>query len=40
MRELGFGFTNYVGTWGVLDVYLCLGYGGVRGVGIRRGNVG
>ena len=33
MRGLGLGFTNYVGTWGVLDVCLCLGCGGVGGVG-------
>ena len=31
MRELGLGFTNPVGTWGVLDV--CFGCGGVGGVG-------
>ena len=31
MRELGLGFTNPVGTGGVLDV--CLGCGGVGGVG-------
>ena len=30
MRLLGLGFTNSVGTWGVLDV--CLGCGGVDGV--------
>ena len=29
MRELG--FTNPVGTGGVLDVYLCFGCGGVGG---------
>ena len=28
MRELGLGFTNPVGTGGVLDVCLCLGCGG------------
>ena len=33
MRGLGLGFTNPVGTWGVLDVCLCLGCGGVGGVG-------
>ena len=33
MRGLGVGFTNPVGTWGVLDVCLCLGYGGEGGVG-------
>ena len=32
MRELGFGFTNPVGTGGVLDVCLCFGFGGVDGV--------
>ena len=31
MRGLGLGFTNPVGTGGVLDVCLCLGYGGVCG---------
>ena len=30
---LGSGFTNPVGTWGVLDVCLCFGCGGVGGVG-------
>ena len=29
MRGLGLGFTNPVGTGGVLDVWLCLGCGGV-----------
>ena len=29
MRELGLGFTNPVGTGGVLDVCLCFGCGGV-----------
>ena len=29
MRELGLDFTNSLGTGGVLDVYLCLGCGGV-----------
>ena len=33
MRALGLGFTNHVGTAGVLGVCLCLGYGGVSGVG-------
>ena len=33
MRELGLGFTNPVGTGGVLDMRLCFGYGGVGGVG-------
>ena len=33
MRELGLGFTNHVGTGGVLDVCLCFGCGGVGGVG-------
>ena len=32
MRELGLGFTNPVGTGGMLDVCLCFGCGGV-GVG-------
>ena len=32
MRELGLGFTNPVGTGGVLDVCLCFGCGGVGGV--------
>ena len=32
MRGLGLGFTNHVGTWGVLDVCLCSGCGGVVGV--------
>ena len=31
MRELGSGFTNPVGTRGVLDVCLCFGCGGVGG---------
>ena len=31
MRELGLGFTNYVGTGGVLDVCVCFGCGGVGG---------
>ena len=33
MRELGLGFTNPVGTGGVLDMGLCYGCGGVGGVG-------
>ena len=33
MRELGLGFTNPLGTGGVLDMCLCFGYGGVGGVG-------
>ena len=33
MRELGLGFTNPVGTGGVLDMCLCFGCGGVGGVG-------
>ena len=33
MRGLGLGFTNPVGTGGVLDVFLYLGCGGVSGVG-------
>ena len=31
MRGLGLGFTNPVGTGGVLDVCLCFGCGGVGG---------
>ena len=31
MRELGLGFTNPVGTGGVLEMCLCLGCGGVGG---------
>ena len=31
MRRLGLGFTNPVGTGGVLDVCLCFGCGGVGG---------
>ena len=31
MRGLGLGFTNYVGTGGMLDVCLCFGCGGVGG---------
>ena len=33
IRILSLGFTNPVGTGGVLDVCLCLGCGGVCGVG-------
>ena len=33
MRELGLGFTNPVGTGGVLSMCLCFGCGGVAGVG-------
>ena len=33
MRGFGLGFTNPVGTVGVLDVCLCLDCGGVGGVG-------
>ena len=33
MRGLGLGFTNHVGTREVLYVCLCLGCGGVCGVG-------
>ena len=33
MRELGLGFTNPMGTKGVLDMCLCIGCGGVGGVG-------
>ena len=33
MRGLGLGFTNHVGTGGVLGVCLCLGCDGVGGVG-------
>ena len=29
MRGLGLGFTNHVRAGGVLDVCLCLGFGGV-----------
>ena len=32
MKELGLGFTNLLGTGGVLDVCLCLGCDGVGGV--------
>ena len=31
MRELGLGFTNPVGTMGVLDMCLCFGCGSVGG---------
>ena len=33
MRELGLGFTNPLGTGGVLAMCLCFGCGGVGGVG-------
>ena len=33
MKELGLGFTNTLGTGGVLDMYLCFGCAGVGGVG-------
>ena len=33
MRGLDLGFTNPVGTRGVLDVCLCFGCGSVGGVG-------
>ena len=33
MRELGLGFTNPLGTGGVLDMCLWFGCGGVGGVG-------
>ena len=36
MRELGLGFTNPVGTGGVLDIRLCFGCGGVGGAGGER----
>ena len=31
IRELDLGFTNHVGTGGVLDMCLCFGCGGVGG---------
>ena len=31
-ERIGMGFTNHVGTGGVLDVCLCFGSGGVGGV--------
>ena len=31
MRELGLGFTNPLGTGGVLDMCRCFGCGGVGG---------
>ena len=34
MRRLGLNFTNPMGTGGVLDVCLYLGFGGVDGVGV------
>ena len=33
MRGFGLGFTNPVGTRGVVDVRLCFGCGGMGGVG-------
>ena len=33
MRDLGLGFTNPVGTRGMLDMCLCFGCGGVGSVG-------
>ena len=33
MSGLSLGFSNPVGTWGVLDMCLCLGGGGVGGEG-------
>ena len=39
MRELGLGFTNPVGTGGVLDM-VCFGFGGVGGVGGEGRGVG
>ena len=33
MRKLGLGFTNPVGTGGVLDMCLRFGCGGVGGIG-------
>ena len=33
MRGLVLGFTSPLGTRGALDVYMCLGCGGVDGVG-------
>ena len=35
MRGLGLGFTNPVGTGGVLDVCLCFSCGGVGVVGVE-----
>ena len=32
---MGLSFPNLVGTGGVLDVCLCLGYGGVGGVAVE-----
>ena len=37
VRELGLGFNNPVGTGGMCDVCLCLGFGGVSDV---EGGVG
>ena len=36
-RGLGFGFTNSVGAWGVLDVCMCFGCGDVGGEGFGPG---
>ena len=40
MRELGLGFTNPVGTWGVLDMCLRFGCGGVGGEWVGSLNQG
>ena len=40
MRGLGLGFTNHVGTGGVLEMFLCLGCGGVGGVGMYMAGPG
>ena len=37
MRELGLGFTNPVGTGGVLDMCLCFGCGGEWVGGLDKG---
>ena len=37
MRELDLGFTNPLGTGGVLDMCLCFGCGGVGWWGVVRG---
>ena len=39
MTELGLGFTNPLGTWGVLGMCLCFGCGGC-GCGWSRWGVG